>query len=271
MSADIDMGLLLSLPHQRRRPAPERRALYHRCLVRTAGLRHSTPGSYCYRGMAKRENRTSRLPIATLAILVLVLPPIIVHLIPTDTPEPYVFEATVGEELGRSTNGQLVYFDVDPVRGRYPDARMAIAIDRSYTRGASPEEVATAGRLWLQGSLMTPEVFYGEQYLFFGKPQVYIRQVKTGMLWPDQVTELKILYLSPVTTLAAPFQLPFLIRSEEMTGRVLAVLLARLTLVAVMAVIVIRRAKRKEDVLVPVLAYAVITILVTAPILGHLY
>lgn len=217
--------------------------------------------------------RTRRRPLlaAVLLSLIIVLPLVIVQLIPTDSPEPHVFKAAVGHELGRSTSDQLVYFSVEAVEGTFPATDMAVAIDRAYTRGASPEEVAGGGTLWFQGSLMTPEVFYGAQYVFFGKPQVYVRQVKAGVLWPDQVTELRVLYLSPFATLAAPVQLPFLVRSEEMTGAVLAVFLARLALVIVLAVLIILRARKKEDVLLPVLAFAVLAILITVLILGDLY
>ena len=221
--------------------------------------------------MPTHARKSGRPLVAVLLLLFIVLPLFIVQLIPTDSPEPHVFKAVIGDELGRSTNDQLVYFSAEGLEGSYPARDMAVALDRAYTRGASPEDFVPGDAAWFQGGLMTPEVFYGEQYLFFGKPEVYVRQVKSGILWPDQVTELRILYLSPLTTLAAPVQLPFFVRSEEMTGLVLAVLLARLALVIVLAVVIIRRARRKEDVLAPVLVFAVVAVLLTVLILGNLY
>ncbi|MFW6102740.1 MAG: hypothetical protein ACOC7M_00435 [Chloroflexota bacterium] len=221
--------------------------------------------------MRKIGGKSNRPLVAALVAVIIVLPLVIVQLIPTDAPMEHVFQAAVQEELGRSSDSKLVYYSVDALQGSYPANDLVIAIDRAYTRGAAPEDIQTGGTYWFQGSIMTPEVFYGEQYLFFDRPQVYTRQVKAGIMWPDQWNGLRELYLSPVTALAAPIQLPLLVRSEEMSALSMAVLLARLALIILLVVLVVRRLRRKQDILVPLLLYAVAAILVTVPILTDLY
>jgi hypothetical protein len=206
-----------------------------------------------------------------LALLVIGIPIGVVQLLPTDAPEPFVFEATVDAKVGQSVNDQLWYFDTHAVRGSYPGSDTVVAIDRSYTRGASPEEIVQGSTYWFQGGLMTPDVFYGEQYLFFGKPEVYVRQVKNGLLWPDQITELRVLYLSPLTTLATPVAIPFLVRSDPLSASVWAVLLARLALVVVLVVLVVHGARKKQGLLLPLLGYATLAMALSVPILGDLY
>jgi len=209
--------------------------------------------------------------IAMLAIILVLLPLALVHLIPTDTVEPFVFRARLAEYLGESTSAQLQYYRVDVLEGAAPSTSTVIALDRSYSRGYEPAATAPGLTAWFQGSLMTPEVFYGEQYLFFGLPQVYVRQAKTGLLWPDQWSGLRVLYLSPAETLAAPIQIPFLVRSDSFTLGFLAVLVARCLLVASTVFLVVRKRLRGGRLVAALMAYAGVAILLTVPILGNMY
>ena len=209
--------------------------------------------------------------IAMLAIVFVLLPLVSVHLIPTDTVETFVFRARLAEYLGESISAQLQYYRVDVLEGAAPSTSTVIALDRSYSRGYEPAATAPGLTAWFQGSLMTPEVFYGEQYLFFGLPQVYVRQVKTGLLWPDQWSGLRVLYLSPVETLAAPIQIPFLIRSDSFTYGMLAVLVARCLLIASAVFLVVRKRLRGSRLVAALMAYAVVAILLSVPILGNMY
>jgi hypothetical protein len=213
----------------------------------------------------------SRAPVALLAALVVLVPVLLVHLIPTDSVEPFQFRAHLVEELGRSSNGQLQYYRVEAIEGVAPAPIAAIALDRSYSRGVEPVEVGLGFDAWFQGSLMTPDVYYGEQYLFFGLPQIYVRQVKSGLLWPDQWSGMRVLYLSPLETLAAPLQIPFLVRSDSFTPKILAVLVARCVLIAATAFVAVRRRLRGARLAATLLAYALASILVSVPILGDLY
>jgi hypothetical protein len=218
-----------------------------------------------------RPRRKASTAIALLVALLLLIPVVIVHLIPTDTVEPYVFQGRLSEYLAQSANGQLRYYAVDVVEGSAPASRIVVALDRSYSRGYRANDIMLGLIAWYQGSLMTPDVFYGEQYLFFGLPQVYVRQVKSGILWPDQWTELRILYLSPLTTLAAPLQILFLARSDVFSYTILGVLVARCLLIASVATLVFRRRVRGIRLVTLLLGYAIVAVLVTVPMLGHLY
>ena len=213
---------------------------------------------------------TSRLLVILSAFAVLV-PLIVVHLIPTDAPEPFVFRARLTEDFGQSTNGQLQYYRAEIVDGNSPARVIAIALDRSYSRGSIPAEVGLDSEAWFQGGLMTPDVFYGEQYRFFGLPQVYVRQVKSGLLWPDQWSELRVIYLSPFETLAAPLQLPFILRSDGLTPRILVVLLARCGLIALTAALIAKKRLRGNALAVALLSYILVAMLITVPILSDMY
>jgi len=212
-----------------------------------------------------------RRSLAILAALVVLAPLLLVHLIPSDTVEPFIFRARVVEYLGRSTSDQLEYYRVDVLDGSAPAPVTAIALDRSYSRGFSAGEVQPGFDAWFQGSLMTPDVYYGEQYLFFDWPQIYVRQVKSGLLWPDQWSSLKVLYLSPLETLAAPLQIPFLVRSDSFTWGILAVLLARCILIGTTTVYMVRKKLKGLALATALLAYSLAAIFLTTPILGDLY
>ena len=209
--------------------------------------------------------------VGPLAVLLFLGPLATVQLIPTDTTEPYVFRARIAAYLGESSNSQILYFRADTLDDAAPAQALVIALDRSYSRGMNPSHVVPGFEAWFQGGPMTPDIFYGEQYLFFGLPQIYVRQVKSGLLWPDQWSELRVLYLSPAETLAAPVQIPFLLRSDGVTLRVIAVMLARCALIAATAVTIFRRRLRGSMLLAALLCYALAAMLLTVPILGDLY
>jgi len=211
-----------------------------------------------------------RLCLALGAVAVL-LPLLIVQVVPTDTEEPYVFRTHQAEYLGASTNGYLQYHRVEILEGTAPASEIVVALDQNYTRGLDVTGLSAGTEAWMQAGLMTPDVFYGDQYLFFGLPQVYVRQVKMGVLWPDQWSELRVLYLSPVETLAAPLQIPFLVLSDSFTLRILAVLVARCVLIAATIAVIAKRRFKDYALGTVLLAYAVASIVLTVPLLGHLY
>ncbi len=209
--------------------------------------------------------------VVFLAFTALLLPLLLVHIVPTDTVEPYVFRAQPVEYLGGSGNGYLQYYRVDVLEGAAPASSIVVALDRNYSRGYAPEELSAGRACWFQGGLMTPKVFYGEQYLFFGLQQVCVRQVKTGLLWPDQWTGMRVLYLSPLESLVAPLQIPFLVRSDSFTWRTLAILLARCVLLGTTIALVAKKKLRGERLAVALLLFAIAAMLLTMPVLGDLY
>jgi len=218
--------------------------------------------------------RTSRIRsrwLAALAVVFVCLPWAIIQFIPSDAIDAYVFEARLEHELGRSSNGQLEYWQAEVQAGDAPGAAIVLAFDRSYTRGFADTSTVQGVSVWFEGGLMTPEVFYGEQYLFYGLPQVYVRQVKSGLLWPDQWTELRVLYLAPPATLAAPIQAVMLIRAEEFTAMLFAVLIARSILVVAAGWVTVSGRLRGRRLACVLLLYAILAVLLTIPVLAELY
>jgi len=209
--------------------------------------------------------------LIALALLFLGLPFLIVHLIPTDSPQPYVFKACITERLGETLQGKLSYFLVEAVEGNSPAATFVVTIDSAYTRGSSGLELEEGQQIWMQGKIMTPDVYYGEQYLFFGYPQLYIRQVKTWALWPDQITELRILYLSPVTAFGSLwliFSYPFM---EEFSPGSYLVVVAQSALIVAIIIFLVRRRPRGKRLALLLLTYCTTVILTTIPMLTDLY
>ena len=197
------------------------------------------------------------------------LPILVVLVYPTDSPQPYVFEARVIEKLGESLEGKLRFYMVERIQGSTPAEIFVITIDDPYTRGGqSPDYLGSY--IWMMGDNMTREVYYGEQYLFFGLPQLYISQVRTGWLWPDQVIGLTILYGSPATSLFAPISL-LMSLNGEVTVLGLSVLGFKTILIAVTAYLMDRGRKKEGYRTMIILVYCILSILSTAVILGELY
>ena len=206
-----------------------------------------------------------------LALSFLGLPFLAVHLIPADSPQPYVFKARIIEKMGETLQGKLRYFLVEELEGNSPATTFVVTIDSAYTGGSSHLELEENRQAWMQGSVMTPDVFYGEQYLFFDYPQLYIRQVKTGALWPDQITELRILYLSPVTAFLSLwyiFSYPFM---EEFYPAYYLVMIAQSALIIAMIIFFIKRRPTGGRLALVLLTYGIIVMLTTIPMLPGLY
>jgi len=211
------------------------------------------------------------LTVATILTLAYLLIPVItIIVIPTDTPQPYVYEAEITEKLGETLGGKLRYYRVSTLQGTALDSVFVAAIDEDYTRGVVAVNLADEERVWMQGDVMTPEVYYGDQYLFFGLPQVYVRQLKPGPLWPDQVSELPLLYGSPATTLLAPVATVIALL-EGVPGLVLAVYVFKSALLAASGYYMLKNRSNEEQVILVFGVYCVLAMISTIPILGDLY
>ena len=206
-----------------------------------------------------------------LVLAVILVPLVVVQIIPTDSPAPYLFLARFENHLGTSSNESLTYHEVNVLQGEAPAMTVVVALDRNYTRGFSSDVTSAGTELWMQGSLMTRDIYYGEQYLFFGPPQIYVSQLKSGTFWPDQIAELRVLYLSPVTTTFAPIQIPFLLRSDSLSARTIGTLLARCAFLIATIIFVARRPLGPAAFLPGLLTYALVAMLLTLPVLTDLY
>lgn len=208
------------------------------------------------------------------AVLILIgvclsLPVFVVLVYPTDNPQSYVFEVRVTEKLGETLEGKLRFYRVERIQGNTPAEIFVVTIDDPYTRGGQSPDY-TGSSIWMMGSLMTPEVYFGEQYLFFDQPQLYISQVRTGWLWPDQVSGLTMLYDSPATSLLAPLIL-LMSFNGEVSALSLYVLGFKTILIAVSAYLIDRCRKKEGYRTMIVIVYCILSILSTAIILGEPY
>ena len=211
------------------------------------------------------------LTVATILTLAYLLIPVItIIIIPTDTPQPYMYEAEIIEKLGETMGGKLRYYHVSTIQGTSLDTEFVAAIDEDYTRGAVAVSLADGETVWMQGDIMTPEIFYGDQYLFFGLPQVYVRQLKPGLLWPDQVSELPLLYGSPATTLLAPVSTVIALL-EGVPGLVLAVYSFKSVLLAASGYYMLKYRSNEQQVILVFGVYCVLAMVSSIPILGELY
>ena len=209
--------------------------------------------------------------IIILTVAILLFPLVFVQIVPTDSPEPYIFQAKFNELLGETMGGKLRYYSVESIDGISPSPEFVVTIDLDYSRGSSTESIEKDRELWMQGSLMTPEIYFGEQYLFFDLPQLYIRQIKNSILWPDQLTELRILYLSPVNSLLSPIQLPFYLFSEEFSLVGFLVLIGKTAIVVSTGYLSMKNRTEWRSVIKIMLTYALLAIIFTVPVLTDLY
>lgn len=212
------------------------------------------------------------LAVIFLLIPILILPFLVIQFVQTDSPQPYVFKAKIIEKLDETLNGKLQYFSVEHIEGNSPNITFVIAVDKAYSRGLSNIVLENDGELWMQGSLMTREVFYGEQYLFFDLPQIYVRQIKDKGFWPDQITELKILYISPFSSLLIPL---LLLSCIFIQGCALETnflnLIGKTILVFVAVFLLVKYRKRSWSIVLIFLIYALLAMMLTIPVLTELY
>lgn len=188
--------------------------------------------------------------------------------------DAFVCKVEVDSRLAETLEGRLEFLLVRGVDGRLPADRFVITIDHGYTAGAdsaptSAPAYAHGRTLWLDGTLMDGDTYFGDQYLFFGYPQLYVSQVKSGLFWPSQMQRLESLYLSPFTALGSLYLVwvyPFM---EEYSLVSWLLLMARLLLLCVAVAIAVYRRKRDSrwvpGVIWVVGAYALLAIALALP------
>jgi hypothetical protein len=133
----------------------------------------------------------------TLRATFALLPLLLVWLVSGPPDASYAAKVEVAERLGATQQGKLQFLLVAVAAGQAPAGRFVITLDRDYTRGL-PAEVRPGDVFWAAGTLMDRATYYGEQYLFFGYPQIYVDQVRSGPFWPSQSSALAALYAAPV-------------------------------------------------------------------------
>jgi hypothetical protein len=107
------------------------------------------------------------------------------------------------------------------------------------------------------------------RHLFFGYPQLYVSQVRSGPLWPTQVEALRTLYLAPFTpvlSVAAVWVSPF---TEEFTAGAWLLMLARFAAVVAAVVLIAMWRRRPFRAVLVVGAYVPLTVGLAAAGLGN--
>jgi hypothetical protein len=216
-------------------------------------------------GSPKAQSVTESLPAvfrlaAAFLAAYLVVPFVLVFIVSGVDSEAFVCRVEVEKRLGETLRGKLEFLLVDVLEGRSPGKEVVIALDHGYTQGLAPAPTAGDGSaarkvsempvgsvFGIEGTLMTRDVFYGEQYLFFdGHPQIYAGQLRQGPLWPSQISRLKALYLSPFVSLVSLYWVwvsPF---GEEFSFGSWLLVIARFLLICATAatVLILRRRRR---------------------------
>lgn len=207
--------------------------------------------------------------IVGLSLVILFVPLIAIQVIPTDSPQPYMFKVRISSKLDETTNGHRQYFFMEWLEGDEMAPAFVVLIDSAYTRGQSNAVLEPNQEFWCQGSLIKPGE--GLDLPHMSMPQFYVRQIKGSILWPDQVTELKLLYLAPIFRLSDPpfvVLLPFM---EEFTlGTYLVVILQTIVILTTVYLLVKHRRDPGNRVII-LLGYILLTMILTIPRLTELY
>jgi len=222
-----------------------------------------------YQKVVSGQNR--KVVCSLLILAILAVPLVMVQVIPTDTPQPYVFKARILEKLNEILERKIQYFLVERLEGTAPAIEFVVLIDRAYTRGYSNVKLEPNQEFWAQGSLMIPDDCCGKPFLFFEQPQIYVRQIKGLVFWPDQSTELKLLYQAPITRLITPVFVVLFPFMEEFTLRSYLSVIAQTVIIVATIVLLIKNRDKKENIVIILLVYTLLTMVVTIPVLTDLY
>jgi hypothetical protein len=200
--------------------------------------------------------------LAAAFMIAYLLVPVIIAAFVTGVPDDaFACRVKVSDRLGGTLGGKLEFLLVDTLDGRSPAARFVATLDHGYTKGivggpsagaASDDipaseipETPAEAVFALEGTLMNRSTFYGEQYLFFDYPQLYVSQVKTAYFWPSQIDRLERLYLSAFTAFASIYWVWVLPFTEEYSLTSWLLVIARFVLVcAAAAATLVWRKKR---------------------------
>jgi hypothetical protein len=204
------------------------------------------------------------------SLLILVFPFIVVQSVTTDSTQQYTFKSKIVEKLYESQDGWDKYFLAESIEGNSPASEFVIYFPK-YTIGLDSVSLEKNSEVWVQGKIMTREVYFGEHYQFFDRQQVYADQVKDKGLWPFQITGLKRLYLSPITSFFNLILFPFFLiglfaditfnSSERLAGSASAIL------IALTAFLLIKARHQKQNLILLILYYWFLSMLLILPFL----
>lgn len=207
--------------------------------------------------------------ILGVSLVVLIVPLIIIQVIPTDNPQSYVFKVRISSKLDETANGHHQYFFVEWLDGDEMAPAFVVLIDSAYTRGRFNVVLERNQEFWGQGNLIKPGE--GLDLPYMSMPQYYVRQIKGSILWPDQGTELKLLYLAPILRLTDP---PFVVLfpfMEEFTIRTYLVLIVQTIVIITTGYLLVKNRHKTGNQILIMLVYILLTMVLTIPRLTDLY
>ena len=190
----------------------------------------------------------------------------------------YIIHAQIREMLGETETlmTKFQYFLVEKLAGDAPATEFVVLISTGrggLTRGLSNVKLESNQEFWGHGFFMDPARYenMGDEYIFFGLPQVYLWQIKGTLLWPDQTTALKLLYQAPIARLTALYYVVAFPLMDEFTLRHYVAFIAQTVLIVATIVLAVKKREDKWNLLLIVLAYILLTMLITSPVLPNPY
>ena len=217
--------------------------------------------------------------ISCLIVAIIIVPLVAIQTVPQEDPCCYEFKARIREKLGETTSniqnpdaGKLHYFLVDHLGGQAPDVEFVIMIDSGVTLGISNIILEPNQEFLGYGNLMTPDEYYGDQYLFFDRPQIYMVQIKGTLFWPSQITELTHFFWAPFISLVrGPVLSVVFPGTEEFTLSTYYALIIQTITLAATIILVIKKREDKWAVGIILLTYVLLMIIFTIPYVKDLY
>jgi len=209
---------------------------------------------------------SSKTLVLFLIFAVLIFPFFIVSTVQKEEPALYTFRAHIIEPL-ESSYSVYRYFLAEAVEGTYPDAEVILVINMIHTEG----ELHTTrenNEVWIKGRLLTEDDLCEKHYVYPDHAHIYALQVKTSILWPDQIALLKALYKSPVATLPVPSYILFYLLLENPsshTPQTFFILLVKTLLMYVTIFLVIAHRTKKWNLLLILLIYTLLAMILTVP------
>jgi len=211
----------------------------------------------------------------TLVFVLIIFPLSVIQFTLTDEkeePSQYMFKVKIIQKLDESLEGKLQYFFVRLLDGEGPSEEFVILIDYWTTRDQIDLTLIEPNiEFWGIGSIMTPEVFYEDHYLFFGHPQLYTWQIKGRIFWPDQATELRLLYQAPIRAILSPVHVIFYPSQDGFTLSNYLAIIAQTIVLFSTIFLLIKKRKVTPKVIQILLGYAILTMIFTIPLLSDLY
>ncbi|MBU7018410.1 MAG: hypothetical protein HXS44_12945 [Theionarchaea archaeon] len=177
----------------------------------------------------------------------------------------YTFKAHIVGPL-KSSYTVYEYSLAEAIEGVYPEKEIILVTSMILTEG-DIQSMQQQNEVWIKGRLLTEDYVCGTHEMYPDVTHVYVIQVK-GVLWPEQIYMFKTLLKSPVTGLVAPSYIWFYLVVENPsihTFEQFSVLVMKTVLVYAAIFSVIRYRTEKWIVMCIILAYALMTMMISIP------